>query len=312
MKVFVAGATGVIGRSLLPKLRAGGHEVTAMTRSDQRAEQLRGEGFAAVVADAFDRSAVETAVAQAAPEVVVHQLTSIPARLNPRKMAEEFEVNDRLRVEGTRNLVAAARASGVRRMVAQSVAFAYDPSGEGLKAEDAPLYETGPPPYDRTVKALASLETQVLEAPDLEGVVLRYGFFYGPGTTYAPDGAQAEMVKARRLPVIGDGGGVFSFVHLDDAAEATVAAVEGRATGALNVVDDEPATWREWLPVFAEAMGAKPPRKVPAFLARLLAGPVAVYYATGLAGASNAKAKRELRWVPAHPSWRQGFFEAAG
>ena len=312
MKVFVAGATGAIGRSLLPKLRAAGHEVTGMTRSEERAEQLQGEGFSAVVADAFDAAAVEKAVVAAAPEVVVHQLTSIPARLNPRKMAREFEVNDRLRIEGTRNLVAGARAADVRRIVGQSVAFAYDPSGEGLKTEDAPLYETGPAPFDRTVKALDSLETQVREAGDTEGVVLRYGFFYGPGTTYAPDGDQAKMVKARRLPVVGKGGGVFSFIHIDDAAQATVAATEGSTTGAFNVVDDEPAPWRDWLPVYAQAMGAKPPRRVPGFVARPLAGPVGLYYATRLRGASNEKAKRGLGWRPAHPTWRQGFVETAG
>lgn len=311
MKVFVAGATGAIGRSLLPKLRAGGHEVTGMTRSDNRADQLCSEGYAAVVADAFDAGAVEATIVQAAPEVVVHQLTSIPAQIEPRKMAEQFEENDRLRVEGTRNLMAGASAAGVRRVVAQSVAFAYDPSGEELKTEDAPLYESGPPPFDRTAKALQSLESQVLEADGIDGVVLRYGFFYGPGTTYGADGSQAEAVRSRRLPIIGEGGGMFSFIHVDDAADATVTAVEGQVTGAFNVVDDEPAAWRDWLLVYAKALGAKPPRRVPGFVARPLAGPVGFYYATRLRGASNEKAKRELGWRPAHASWRQGFFESA-
>jgi len=308
VRVFVAGATGAIGRPLLERLRAAGHEVTGMTRSERRAEELRFAGYAAVRADAFDAGAVRAAVAEAAPEVLVHQLTSIPARLNPRKMAEQFATNDRLRVEGTRHLMEAARAAGVRRVVAQSVAFAYAPTGDGLKTEDDDLFEAAPEPFARTVKALASLESQVLEAEGVEGVVLRYGFFYGPGTAYARGGFQADMVEARRLPVIGAGGGVFSFIHVDDAAEATVAAVEGGPTGVFNVVDDEPAAWRDWLPVYAEAIGAKPPRRVPGFVARPLAGPVGFYYATRLRGASNEKAKRELGWQPAHPTWRRGFF----
>ena len=312
MRVFVAGATGVIGTVLVPRLLARGHEVTGMTRSEEGAAALRGHGAEAAVADAFDAAAVEEAVTGTRPEVVVHQLTSIPVRIEPRKMDKAFALNDRLRDEGTRHLVAAARAAGVRRMVAQSVSFAYRPSSGGLRSEDDPLYLDAPAPFDRTVRALSSLETQVLDAGGLEGLVLRYGFFYGPGTQYAADGPQAEMVRRRRLPMIGSGSGVFSFIHIDDAAAATVAAVEGGAPGAYNVVDDEPAAWRDWLPVYADAMGAKRPLRVPVFVARMAAGPVAVMYATEVAGASNAKAKAQLGWKPAWPSWRQGFFQAAG
>ena len=312
MRVFVAGATGVIGRVLVPKLLAAGHEVTGMTRSEETAGALRGQGAEAIVADAFDAAGVEKAVTTAAPEVMVHQLTSIPARVNPRKMAKAFELNDRLRDEGTRHLVAAARAAGVRRMVAQSVAFAYHPAGGELKREDDPLYLDAPAPFDRTVRALASLESQVLGADGVEGLVLRYGFFYGPGTSYAPGGSQAEMVRRRQLPLIGSGAGVFSFIHVDDAATATVVAVEGGAPGAYNIVDDEPAAWRDWLPVYADALDAKRPLRIPAFLARVAAGPVAVMYATRVAGASNVKAKSKLGWTPAWPSWRRGFVEAAG
>lgn len=312
MRVFVAGATGVIGRVLVPRLVAAGHEVTGMTRSEQGAGALRAQGADAVVADAFDAARVEQAVTGAAPQVVVHQLTSIPQRMNPRKMDRDFAVNDRLREEGTRHLVVAARAAGARRMVAQSVAFFYDPAGGGLKSEDDPLHLAAPAPLDRTVRALASLEAQVLGADGLEGVVLRYGFFYGPGTAYAADGSQAEQVRRRRLPVIGSGAGVFSFIHVEDAAMATVAAVAADAPGIYNIVDGEPAPWRDWLPFYADALGAGGPRHVPAFLARLAAGRVAVWFATEMVGASNAKARRELRWEPSWPSWRRGFIEAAG
>lgn len=307
----MAGATGAIGRMLVPRLLGAGHEVTGMTRTERGAAALRAQGAGAVVADAFDAAGVERVVTGSRPEVVVHQLTSIPARVDPRKMRSDFELNDRLRDEGTRHLVAAAQAAGARRMVAQSVAFAYHPGGGGLKSEDDPLYLDAPAPFDRTVRALASLETQVLHADGLEGLVLRYGFFYGPGTAYAPGASQAEMVRKRRLPLIGSGSGVFSFIQIEDAAKATVRAVENGAPGVYNIVDDEPAPWHEWLPVYAGALCAKGPMRVPAFLARLAAGPVAVMYATEVAGASNAKARAELEWEPTWPSWRQGFFEAA-
>ena len=312
MRVFLAGATGVIGRRLLPLLVDAGHEVTAMTRREERAAGLREMGATPVFADVFDAQGLRAAVDAARPEVVLHELTDLPAALNPRKMDEQTAGNDRIRVEGTRNLVAAALAAGARRLVAQSVAFAYPPAGAGLKTEADPLWDDAPPPWSRSVRALRELERTVTQTEGIEGVALRYGFFYGPGSAYARDGFQAREVGRRRFPIVGKGTGVFSFIHVDDAAAATVAAMERGAPGIYNVVDDEPAAVREWLPVYADALGARPPRRVPAWLARLVAGAQAAGMATQLRGASNAKAKAELGWQPGYASWRQGFREALG
>jgi nucleoside-diphosphate-sugar epimerase len=311
MRVFVAGATGVIGRTLVPMLKAAGHEVVGMTRSEDRAESLRAQGAEAAVCDAFDAAAVERAVAAARPDVVVNELTDIPKAIDPRKMAEQFETNDRLRLEGTRNLVRAAEAAGARRLVSQSIAFAYAP-GDGLRTEDDRLFEDAPQPWARSVGAVRALEDQTLGSAQVEGVVLRYGYFYGPGSSYASDGSTAAMVRKRAFPLVGGGGAVYSFVHTDDAAAATVVALAGGAPGVYNVVDDDPAPVREWLPEYAAALGARPPRKVPRLVARLAAGRLAVYMMTGLQGATNAKARRELDWEPRWPSWRQGFREALG
>jgi nucleoside-diphosphate-sugar epimerase len=251
-------------------------------------------------------------VTAARPEVVVHELTDIPPAFDPRKMEEEMAGNDRIRAEGTRNLVAAAVAAGARRIVAQSIAFAYEPTGEGLKVEDDPLFDDAPWPWLRSVKALEELEDAVTGTPGIEGVVLRYGFFYGPDSAYASDGYLAREVRRRRFPIVGRGTGVFSYIHVDDAAAATVAAIARGRPGIYNVVDDEPAPLREWLPVYAEALGAKRPWRVPKFIARLVAGYYATYLATELRGASNERAKSELGWQPRHKSWRQGFREALG
>ena len=310
MRVFLAGATGVIGRRLLPRLLEAGHDVTAMTRSEDRAAALREAGAVPAVCDVFDGERVRAAVERAQPEVVVHELTDLPPALDPRKMEEQLAGNDRIRTEGTRNLVAAAAAAGARRIVAQSIAFAYAPTGEGLKREQDPLWDDAPWPWSRSVAALRELEGDVTETEGIEGVVLRYGFFYGPGTAYGPGGYFEREVRRRRFPVAGKGTGTFPFIHIDDAAEATVAAVARGAPGIYNVVDDEPAPLREWLPVYAEAIGAKRPWRVPRFLARLLAGEYAVMLATELRGASNERAKAELDWEPRHASWRQGFSEA--
>ena len=309
MRVFVAGATGVIGRRLLPLLNADGHEVTAMTRSDERAAALREAGATPVVCDVFDAEGLRAAVEAAQPEVVLHELTDLPAALDPRKMEEQAAGNDRIRTEGTRNLVAAAVAGGARRMVAQSIAFAYAP-GRGLRKEDDALWDDAPWPWSRSVQALHELEDAVTGTEGLDGVVLRYGFFYGPGSSYADDGHFAREVRRRRLPIVGKGSGVFSWIHVDDAAAATVAAMNRGAPGIYNVVDDEPAPMREWIPAYAAAIGAKPPRRVPVWLARLLAGRYTAAMATSLSGAANAKAKAELGWQPRHPSWRDGFREA--
>ena len=310
MKVFVAGATGVIGRRLVPRLIEAGHEVTGMTRSEGNVARLTAAGATGVVCDAFDAAGVDTAVAAARPEVVIHELTDIPAAVNPRRLERDVERNDRLRIEGTRNLVRAAEAAGARRVIAQSIAFAYAPSGPRVVDESQPLYLGAPPPWRRPVEAVAALERQVLAAPD--GVVLRYGFFYGPGTAYAADGDFARQVRRRQLPIVGGGTGVFSFIHVDDAATATVLALDRGASGAYNVVDDEPAPMREWLPAYADALGARRPLRVPRFIGRLAGGAYAVMLATELRGASNERVKRALGWEPRHRSWRTGFREALG
>jgi nucleoside-diphosphate-sugar epimerase len=309
VRVFLAGAAGAIGRPLVPLLLAAGHEVTGTTRSRQRAEAIRAAGASAAVVDALDANALRDAVTQAAPEVVIHQLTSLPARFNPRK-ADLYAPTNRIRREGTRNLLAAAQAAGARRFVCQSVAFAYAPGEQPeVKGEDAPLALGAPPPFGEGVRAIEEMERAVLEADGLDGLVLRYGWFYGPGTYYADDGSMAADTRGRRFPIVGSGAGLFSFVHVDDAAAATVAAVERGAPGAYNVVDDDPAALRDWLPVYAEAIGAPAPRRVPVWLARLVAGKVAAAVNVQ-PGASNAKARRELGWEPRWHSWRDGFRDA--
>ncbi|HEU4392953.1 MAG TPA: NAD(P)-dependent oxidoreductase [Solirubrobacterales bacterium] len=308
MKVFVAGASGAIGRPLVRQLLAAGHEVTGMTRRDERAEAIRAAGAEAVVCDAFDADALRGAVMTAKPEVVVHALTALPPRFKLR--SDYLAATNRVRSEGTRNLVAAAHAAGARRIVAESVAFFYEPEGDWVKDETAPLFVDPPGRFGAARDALVDLEGQVAEAEGLEGVALRCGTFYGPGTYYDRAGSVAEETLKRRNPVVGAGTGIFSFVHVDDAAAAFVAALDRGAPGVYNVADDEPAPLHEWLPVYAEALGARPPRRVPAWLARLVAGPDLAGAALEMRGASNAKAKRELAWEPGHPSWRQGFRDA--
>jgi nucleoside-diphosphate-sugar epimerase len=308
VKVFVAGASGAIGKPLVRQLRAAGHEVTGMTRREERAEEIRAGGADAVVCDVFDAEALREAVVAAEPEVVVHALTALPPRFKPK--ADYLAATNRVRSEGTRNLVAAAQAAGARRLVAESVAFFYEPEGDWVKQEEARLFVDPPGRFAAGRDALVELEQQVAGAAGLEGVVLRFGWLYGPGTYYDRDGSMAEETLKRRNPIVGAGTGRFSVVHVDDAATAIVAALDQGAPGTYNVVDDEPAPLREWLPVYAEALGAKPPRRVPVWLARLAAGPDLASAAVAMRGASNAKAKRELGWQPAHPSWRQGFRES--
>jgi nucleoside-diphosphate-sugar epimerase len=308
VKVFLAGASGAIGRPLTAQLVAAGHEVTGMTRFEEKAIRIRAAGADAVLCDAFDPDALEAALAAARPEAVLHELTALPRRYDPRK--PELEETNRLRREGTRNLIAAARAAGARRFVAQSVSFMYELAGGTVKDEEAPLMTPPPGAFGDGVRAISDHEAQVAGAEGLEGLVLRYGWFYGPGTYFGEGGSQESDVRRRRSPVVGKGTGLFSFIHVDDAAAATVSALERGGPGIYNVVDDEPAELREWLPVYAEAIGAKPPRRVPAWLVRLVAGRSVTGLAQGLRGASNAKAKRELGWRPRWPSWRQGFREA--
>jgi nucleoside-diphosphate-sugar epimerase len=308
MRIFLAGATGALGTHLVPKLVEHGHTVVGTTRSEAKADALRDLGASPVVLDALDRDAVIAAVAETRPDAVVHQLTAL-AGADFRRFERSFALTNRLRTEGTDNLLAAAQAAGVKRFVAQSYAgWPYARTDGPVKTEEDPL---DPEPARQTRAALAAikhLERAVTGAPGIEGIVLRYGGFYGPGTGLEPSGEQLEAVRRRRFPVVGAGRGVWSFVHIEDAAAATVAALEHGRPGVYNIVDDEPAPVGEWLPYLAEVAGAKPPRHVPVWLARLM-GEHMVVLMDEARGASNAKARRELGWTPTRTSWRQGFRE---
>jgi nucleoside-diphosphate-sugar epimerase len=308
MRVFVAGATGAIGKQLVPRLVEAGHEVHGMTRSESKRAMLQELGALPVVADALDSDQVAEAVGRARPEVIVHQLTAIGA-VDMRHFDRDFALTNRLRTEGTDHLLSAGQAVGVRRFVAQGVGGygAYARTGGPVKTEEDPLDPTPAREMRETLAAVRHLEEAVLGARWTEGLVLRYGVFYGPGTSLAPGAEQFELVRRRKFPLVGDGGGVWSFVHVADAAEATVAAVERGGRGVYNVVDDDPAPVAKWLPVLAQELGAKKPMRVPRFIGHLFAGEAGVVMMTDVRGASNAKAKRELGWHPAHPSWREGF-----
>ena len=310
MKIFVAGATGALGKQLVPQLVAKGHEVVGMTRSESKTDQLRELGAQPVVADALDPDAVAQAVAGAEPEVIVHQLTALSGSPDMRRPDRFFEVTNRLRTEGTDHLLAAGRAVGARRFVAQSYAgWPFARVGGPVKSEDDPLDPNPPDGIRATHAAIRYLEDAVTSTDWAVGIVLRYGGFYGPGTSVSSDprAEMSENIRKRKLPIVGDGGGVWSFIHIADAASATVAAIESGRPGIYNVVDDEPAPVRDWIPALADALGAKPPRRLPRWLGRLAAGETATAFMTEIRGASNAKAKRELGWEPRYPSWRQGF-----
>lgn len=310
MRVFVAGATGAIGRPLVLRLVEAGHDVIGMTSTPANTGVVEAAGARPVVCDALDQEELRRVVAEARPEVVISQLTRLPREYNPRKI--DYGPTNRARAEGGHNLIVAARAAGARRFITQSIAFIYAPEGGMVKDEEARPWADAPEPFGSGAGPTLDHEREATGAEGLAGLVLRYGQFYGPGTYYASDGSLAEQVRKRRFPIVGRGEGRFSFCHVEDAAAATVAAVRRGAPGIYNVVDDEPAPLREWLPVYAEALGAKRPRRVPTWLARLAAGPFAVMMATQLRGASNAKAKRELGWAPIYPSWRDGFRRALG
>ncbi len=309
MRVLVAGATGAIGRPLVARLLADGHEVSALARSAERAAQLSAGGVEAHVCDVFDAASVRAAVAAAAPEVLVHQLTAIPAVLDLRKYEAAMAPTSRLRAEATPHLMAAARDAGVRRVVCQSISFLTAPVGPPVHDEDAPVYLDAPKAFAPAVRATKAMEDAVLSTDGVEGVVLRYGFFYGPGTQYAPDGGVAGEIRRRRFPIAGRGTGISSFVHIDDAAAATALALDGGRPGVFNVCDDEPAPMHEWLPVMAGLLGAKPPLRVPALVARVAAGPHAVHFATTLRGNSNGRFGQTFGWSPPHRTWRDGFPE---
>jgi nucleoside-diphosphate-sugar epimerase len=312
MNIFVAGATGALGKQLVPRLVERGHTVVGMTRSEARADLIRALGATPVVADALDADSVAGAVAAAEPDVIVHELTALSGSLDLRHFDRSFAETSRLRTEGTDHLLAAGRALGVKRFVAQSYAgWPFARTGGPVKTEDDPLDPEPPEAMRGTLKAIRHLEEAVMGAGWTDGVVLRYGGFYGPGTSLSAGGDSVEQLRKRQWPLVGKGDGVWSFVHIEDAADATVAAVEHGRRGIYNVVDDEPAAVAEWLPVAAAAFGAKPPRRVPKIVGRLLAGEAAAVMMTEVRGASNAKAKRELDWQPRHASWRDGFPEVA-
>jgi nucleoside-diphosphate-sugar epimerase len=309
MRVFVAGATGALGRHLVPELVTAGHEVTATTRTPGKVAQLREAGAEPVVVDGLDREAVIAAVRAASPEVIVHQMTALAGMRSLRNPDKQFAVTSELRTRGTDNLLAAAAQAGTRRVIAQGYAGAGPdkPSGGGLKTEEDPPDWR---PIRSAVQGPAAVrhveETVPREAP--EGIVLRYGSFYGPGAS----DFLLDMLRKRQVPVIGGGTGVWSFIEITDAAAATLAAVEAGAPGLYNVVDDDPAPVAEWLPYLAKVAGAKPPLHVPAWLGRLLAGEFVVAQMTTSRGSSNEKARKELGWEPRYPSWREGFRAWAG
>jgi 2-alkyl-3-oxoalkanoate reductase len=312
MKIFIAGATGAVGKRLVPLLVARGHDVVGMTRSPGKVAALTAAGARAVVAEALDRDAVTAALAAARPDVVVHQLTSLGRMGSLRRFDDQFALTNRLRTEGMAILIDAARQSGAGRIVAQSFAgWPYAREGGPIKVESDPFDPDPPRAMRRTLDAIRELERRVAES-GMTGLALRYGGFYGPGTSLGKGGEIAAMVRRRRFPIVGSGAGVWSFLHIDDAASATAAAIERGAAGVYNVVDDDPAPVETWLPALAAALGAPPPRRVPALLGHLFVGAAGVSLMTRIRGAANGKARRELDWTPRYPSWREGFRTGLG
>jgi len=308
MTILVAGATGAIGKRLVPALVGAGYRVVGVTRTPSRMERLRAMGAQAVVADILDARAVRTAVLGARPEVVIHQVTSLAGMKNLRHFDREFAMTNRLRTAGTANLLAAAVEAGASRFVAQSyTGWPNERTGSRVKNEGDPLDPAPPQSMSRTLQAIRELESMVAGAQKLTGIVLRYGSFYGPGTSIATNGDIVEMVRQRKFPIFGDGGGVWAFIHIDDAAGATRRAVEFGPAGLYNIVDDEPAEVSEWLPALAEAIGAKPPLRLPAWLGRVLIGEAGLSMMTRTRGSSNTTAKRLLGWSLRYPTWREGF-----
>ncbi len=310
MKVFVAGATGAMGKQLVPRLVAAGHEVTGMTGKEANQGLVTELGATPVVADALDPDQVAEAVGRANPEVIVHELTAI-GEVDLRHLDRSFALTNRLRTEGTDHLLSAGQAVGVKRFVAQSAIYGfYARAGGPVKTEEDPLDPHPPRDMRESLAAIRHLEEAVLGASWTEGIVLRYGAFYGPHTSMTAGSEQFEMIKQRKFPLVGSAAGVWSFIHIADAADATVAAVDRGRPGVYNVVDDDPAPVSRWLPSLARTLGAKQPMRVPRFVGRMFVGEVGALFMTDIRGASNAKAKRDLGWEPGHPSWQQGFAEA--
>jgi nucleoside-diphosphate-sugar epimerase len=309
MRVFVAGGAGVIGRHLIPLLTAEGHQVTATTRKPATAARLRSLGAQAVVVDGLDRAAVQDAVARAEPDVIIHQMTALSGSSDLRHFDQTFAVTNELRTRGTDYLLEAGRAAGAGRLIAQSfTGWPNIRAGSPVKTEEDPLDPAPPASMAESMRAIQHLEAAVSGSRSPDGIVLRYGLLYGPGAS----DEMVAMVRKRRMPVVGDGAGVWSFTHVADAAAATAAAVGRGAPGLYNVVDDEPAPVAEWLPYLARCVGARPPRRVPAWLGRLMAGESVASLMTQIRGSSNAKALHELGWAPRYGSWRAGFAAGLG
>jgi nucleoside-diphosphate-sugar epimerase len=310
MRVFVAGSTGAIGKFLVPELIAGGHEVVALVRSEAKRNQVESAGARAVVADALNRSELTAAIRQAEPEVIIDQLTALAGAVDLKHFDRQAAATNRLRTEGADSMLAAARAVGTRRFIAQSFCgWPFARSGGAVKTEEDPLDTNPPAGFSQTLSAIKHLESTVTNAKDLEGLVLRYGAFYGPGTAIAADGQIVAMVRKRLLPIVGNGAGIWSFIHVRDAARATVAAMSRGNPGIYHIVDDEPAPVSAWLPALAHAVGAKPPRRLPVWLGKLAVGEGGVSMMTSIRGCSNAKARQELGWRLVFSSWRRGFLE---
>ena len=302
MNLFIAGGTGAIGRVLVPLLVNAGHKVVALTRSADRTSQLAQMGAVPVVGDVYDEARLAQLVAESEAEIVLHQLTAFGTR-----GGDPYAETIRVRIEGTRCLVSAARAARVRRFIAQSISFICSPSGSGLTDEETPIYLDSPPAVRALAEAVASLERQTLEADGMSGTVLRYGWFYGPGTSYDPAGTIPTSIRKGTMPIVGAGAGTYSFINLQDAAAATLKVLAHDANGIYNIVDDSPVRFSEWLPFAAKLLDAPAPGRMDEALARQKVGDLRVYYMNEQRGASNAKAKREFNWQPAFPSWRDGF-----
>lgn len=305
MRVLLAGATGAIGRPLLPMLVAAGHEVHAVTRAAGKAGSLTEAGASVEIADLLEPGAAEAVVARVQPEVVIDQLTSLPQDFDPRKSKAAYAANDRIRREGSGALIAAAEAHGVGRYICQSVAFMYQPGAPGLRSEADPVWSDAPAPFDRSIEVVVENERKVTQSKVFAGVILRYGFLYGPGTWYETDGSTYAAVLKRQYPVVGSGAGVPPLIHVYDAATATLAALD-RGAGIFNVVDDDPAPYGELIPVYAELIGAKRPRNLPRWLVRMIAGEYLATAATTLPAVGNQRIKDELGWAPRLASWRDG------
>ena len=309
MKILVAGATGVIGEELVPQLLADGHDVVALARSPERTWVVAHPGVDVVTGDALDGVQVTRLVGAVEPDAIVNLLTALPDSINPKHIDRDMAATNRLRTEGARNLFEAGRRVGVGTHIVESIAFITDPSGPAVTDESAPLWQAPPKRYAAAVAAVAQLERLAAEH---RATVLRFGHLYGPGTAFAPEGAFTAQVRAGKVPLVGDGGSMFSFIHTADAASAVVMAVTDETPGVFNIVDDEPVPLREWLPELAKLLGARPPKRVAAWMARMAVGEYGVAYMTSLRGSSNRRAKEAFGWHPSRPTWRRGFGEALG